>query len=162
MGPIPRAIERSKNSAFSGISAGPGNARCSLTDHPLLLEDEHTLVEDDVAILVHRLEETGIAVDPHRDIEIVSRHYGFREAALHRFEARRVGTAYGVEQRSAGHAVRAQTMKNRPVEAAHLREGRIGMQRISIAREAVKERLVDSGLVAQLVIRLAIWQFEGR
>ena len=59
-----------------------------------------------------------------------------------------VAAAQRVQQRAAGEAVGAEPVQDRALEAAELREGGIGVERVAVAREPVEQRLVDARRVA--------------
>ena len=62
----------------------------------------------------------------------------------------------GVQERPAGEAVGAQAVEDRPVEAAHGRERRVGVQRVAVARQPVDQRLVGAGLQLDGVVGVAV------
>ena len=91
-----------------------------------------------------------------RIVERVAGHHRCGEAGLDVVEVRRITAAQRVQQRPAGEAIAAQTVQDRPVEAAHRGERRVGVQRVAVAGEAVHERLVGRRLVGDDVIGIAL------
>ncbi len=102
---------------------------------------------------------------PSTQIEIVSVSPGMTgfekrpSIALKRFGIR---AAERVQQRAAGEAVGAEAMEDRAIEAAHLRESGIGVERIAIARQAIGQRLILARRVRDFVVGLAGRKREGR
>ena len=94
--------------------------------------------------------------------ERVTRVDGLREPRLHALEPRRVGVAQRVEQRPTGEPPRAQTVQDGPVEAGHLGELGIRMERIAVAGEAIGERLIRARLVRDRRVGIALGRYVAR
>src|SRR5258708_39492536 len=127
----------------------------------LLREIEVAVVEDDRAVLRGRLEPCPPGLGPHRDDQRVARQDGPAEARLHRAEAFRVRPAQGMQQRTAGEAVRAQAVQDRSLEAATGGERRIGVERIAVARQAIEEGLLRARRVLNAVVRFPFGLLPG-
>jgi len=99
-----------------------------------LSERQYALVDDDVPVLIVRLEQTLISVDPHQDIEMIAGHHGLGKAGLHRLEPCRIRATNAMQERAARKAIGTQIMKDRTIEAAKLCKGWVGMKWIAVSR----------------------------
>src|SRR4029077_2188490 len=95
---------------------------------------------------------------PHVGRDRLAREDDPREAHLERLEPLGLVVAPRLEERAPAEAEGAEAVEDRAIVAAELREVRVGMQRVHVAREAVdqgllRERLRRHGLVGRPVGR---------
>ena len=101
------------------------------------------VVEHDHVALHHAgAEGDALAVGPHLRADGLAGEHRRREAHLQALEPRRVAAAAGLDDGAAGHAVGAQPVQDRRLEAAGGRGLGVGVQRVAVAGEAIDQRRV--------------------